>query len=457
MLSMVCRTRRRATCAAALVGALLAGALIASCGSGPSRPNIVLIVIDTLRADHLGCYGYKKDTAPFLSELAQRGVLFENAHSTSSWTAPATASLLTSLHPRQHGVHTGLVATQQMLRTDPQVALNRVPEDALTAAEVFREAGYSTWGVSDNVNVCQGMGFTQGFDHFQELVDLGADKVNAAVRGWQKELGGGQPYFLYLHYTDPHRPYRPRAPWYQQAQGELLNSIAEYDSEIRFVDENIRELHDLLRWNRKTWIVIVSDHGEEFQDHGGWDHGRTLYAEVLDVPLLICPPAGTLKTDSGEASGGRTGAGAARRVAQHVSLLDVLPTLRSIAGLPAGPAEQGVSLISAVLGGKALPGQRRMFAELHSPPWYGMKSIKAVIQNNHKYVITLPDEEELYDLAADPGEQRSLVAQRESVVRDLRAQLGLFEAEFPMLAPDSVRTTLDPELIEKLRSLGYVK
>jgi arylsulfatase A-like enzyme len=144
-------------------------------------------------------------------------------------------------------------------------------------------------------------------------------------------------------------------------------------------------------------------------------------------------------------------------VAQHVSLLDVLPTLRSIAGLPAGPAEQGVSLISAVRGGKALPGQRRMFAELHSPPWFGLKSIKAVIQNNHKYVITLPDEEELYDLAADPGEQRSLAGQRESVVRDLRAQLGLFEAEFPMVLPDSVRTTLDPELIEKLRSLGYVK
>ena len=130
------------------------------------RPNIVLIVIDTLRPDHLPFYGYDRDTAPFLSSLAEGGVVFERVHSTSSWTAPATASIVTSLNPLQHGVLTGFRMVASLRKIDPTITLNRIPAEVTTVAEVLQEAGYSTYAVTDNINICREEGFEQGFDRF---------------------------------------------------------------------------------------------------------------------------------------------------------------------------------------------------------------------------------------------------------------------------------------------------
>ncbi len=419
----------------------------------PARPNVVLIVIDTLRPDHLPCYGYKNDTAPFLARLADEGVVFERVHSTSSWTAPATTSILTSLYPLQHGVHNGTVATRERSRTDPTITVDRIPDAARTAAEAFRDAGYATWGVSDNFNVSRAMGFDQGFDRFEEMVDRGADVVNAVVREWASELRA-KPYFLYIHYMDPHRPYQPRQPYFRPGVGERENSIAAYDSEIHFVDDRIRELYDLLEWGKGAWVVVCADHGEEFLDHGGWDHGRTLYTEVLDVPLIIHPPTPLPARPS---RSGAPASGPIKRITQPASLIDVLPTLREMGGVPGDDMEQGISLLCAVYGEQPPSGARPFFGELHSAPWYGSETKKCVIRGNHKYIQTLPSAEELYDIVMDPRERRSVAAQWPKVVEQMRKQLELFETRYPRLAADSSSTTLDPQTIEKLKSLGYIK
>lgn len=423
-----------------LLAVLLAGT---SCAPAPEPvPNVVLIVIDTLRPDHLSFYGYAKDTAPFLSRLARGGVVFERVRSTSSWTAPGTASLVTSLYPVQHGVHKGLMAVQMLQRVDPHVTVNRIPYDVVTAAEALKEAGYSTWGLSDNLNIGFEEGFNQGFDQFRTSNDAGAATVNARLRKWAPELHAAAPYFLYVHYMDPHRPYQKRAPWYTSAEGELLDSIAAYDSEISFVDSKVREAFELLQWDENTLVIVTSDHGEEFQEHGGWDHGRTLYEEVLNVPLFVY-------SSSDEFDVGR--------VAEPVSLLDVLPTLREYVGLPPDPVEQGASLLPVIRGDGPAPASRTFFADLRSPPWFGDQTIKAVVRGNDKYVLTLPDAEELYDLAADSGEQASVILENVTLAEELRAELSAFEGDCVRFTQESVGVTLDDEDVEKLKALGYVQ
>lgn len=429
-----------------IVSLILLSALLlacASCAPEPApAPNIVLIVIDTLRPDHLPFYGYEKDTAPFLSQLAESGMVFERVRSTSSWTAPGTASLVTSLHPVQHGVHKGLMAVRMLQSVDPQITVNRIPDAAVTVAEVLKEAGYSTWGLSDNLNIGFEEGFNQGFDQFRTSNDAGAATLNARLRAWAPEIEEAGPYFLYLHYMDPHRPYQKHAPWYTPAGGELLDSIAAYDSEIGYVDSKIKELFELLRWDVNTLVVVTSDHGEEFQEHGGWDHGRTLYEEVLAVPLFVYSSADDFS---------------AGRVAEPASLLDVLPTLRDYAGLPANPIEQGVSLLPAIRGDGPLPAGRSFYADLRSPPWFGDLTVKSVVRGSDKYVLTLPDAEELYDLAADPGEQAMILSENLSLAAELRAELEQFERDCVKFTQESVGVTLDEEDVEKLESLGYVQ
>jgi arylsulfatase A-like enzyme len=424
---------------------LLAAAVLSgtSCAPEPApAPNIVLIVIDTLRPDHLPFYGYQKETAPFLSQLAESGVVFEHVRSTSSWTAPATASIVTSLHPVQHGVHKGLMAVQMLQRVDPHITVNRIPDAVVTAAEALKEAGYSTWGLSDNLNIGFEEGFNQGFDQFRTSNDAGAATVNARLHKWAPEMQTAEPYFLYLHYMDPHRPYQKRAPWYEPEEGELLDSISAYDSEISYVDSKIKEAFELLRWDENTLVVVTSDHGEEFQEHGGWDHGRTLYEEVLNVPLFVYSSAEVLR---------------AARVSEPVSVLDVLPTLRDYVGLPSNSVEQGTSLLPAIRGEGSLPDGRSFYADLRSPPWFGDQTVKAVLRGADKYVLTLPDTEELYDLSADPGEQNPILAEHRSLASELRAELDAFEEDCFKYTQESVSVELDDGDLEKLKALGYVQ
>ena len=305
---------RRATIPRLL--ALLAALLIAACG-GADRSgeldvltsaeapvglepglaegrNVVVIVIDTLRADHLPFYGFERDTAPYLTSLADRGVVFERAWSTSSWTAPATASLFTSTHPNEHGVTMGLKVYRTLEGEHVGLELNRIPESLDTLPTVMKSLGYRTFGVADNPNIGSFMGFDRGFDEFVNLPkdtrERYGDKLNEVVTGWKDELLAGEPYFLYLHYIEPHSPYRRHDEYLEQPdvvpEDEMMDLDA-YASEIRYADERIRELGEMLSWDDNTLIVFASDHGQAFDEHGHKGHGFYLYNELTQIPLFV--------------------------------------------------------------------------------------------------------------------------------------------------------------------------
>ena len=298
------------------------------CARPPGPPaRVVVVVIDTLRADHLPPYGYGLDTAPFLSQLAREGVLFEHAYSPASWTAPATASLFTSLYPFQHGVVLGLRATRKLRSIDERVRLHTLPEELETMPEAMKRAGYATFGLTHNLNVSKPMGFAQGFDRFwhSPSQDSAAD-LNARLMEWKDRLATSPRTFLYLHYLDPHSPYHERAPLFDENTSGRARTISAYDSEIRFVDQHLRAAYDAFGWGRDTLLVVTADHGEEFWEHGDIGHGHSLFGEVLNIPLIVRFPDGRW--------GGR-------RVGAPVSLLDVLPTLRECVGQPPRGARRG--------------------------------------------------------------------------------------------------------------------
>jgi arylsulfatase A-like enzyme len=418
-----------------------------STGSPLAKPggdlNVVMVLVDTLRADHLPFYGYPRNTAPFLATLAARGVVFENAFSASTWTAPAVASLFTGLYPPQHGVVTGLIATRRLQKKDPTVEINRLPEALPTLGEVMKQAGYRTFGVSNNANIRGELGFAQGFDRFRyfHAAEAAAPDVTGVVKEWAPELARGGKYFLYLHYMDPHAPYEERPPWVEPGRTRKERRIAAYDSEIRYVDEHLAELDRLLAWQRDTLVVVLADHGEEFREHGRDWHGNTLYAEVLRIPLVFFCPA-------------RIPAG---RVADNVSIVDVLPTLRAFLGLPADPASAGLSLLGRIEG-QALP-QRALYAHLYRQAGLWQQPdelrLRAVIEDNWKLVASGTGDE-LFDMRADPEEARNRLGDSKDVAERLGRRLAELEGRMEGSKAESVALPLDAETQKKLRTLGYV-
>jgi len=422
-----------------LISSLL---FLGGCGNARSpRPNIVLIVVDTLRPDRLPFYGHKGNTAPFLSTLAARGAVFRRVHSTSSWTAPATASIHTSLYPVQHSVLTGFRAARVRQQGELRIRLNAIPDEVETLAETLREAGYNTCAVTDNINISRDEGFDQGFDRFWNFNYQGAEAIGTTLKEWKGEIRGRRPYFLYLHYMDPHRPYHKRTPWYSPQPDSVRDDLAAYDSEIRYVDQHIEEAFQLFGWDRNTLFILTSDHGEEFQDHGGWDHGRTLYGEVMDVPLLVYSSGDSLVRKVFE---------------QPVSVLDILPTLREEAGLPVDPAEQGVSLLPALRGQAPPPTGRAFYAHLHSAPWFGDEVLKAVIEDGSKCIYSSEGDVELYDLRADPQERQNLAGKEAAVADRWVDQAERVRSSWPRHEPHWNRVGLSVEQVQKLRSFGYI-
>ncbi len=373
--------------------------LAASCGkagetSGP--PNVLLIVIDTLRADHLGAYGYSRNTSPAIDDLAREGLLFENAVSPASWTKPAVASLFTGLSPLQHRVFTGNKRDEEGHVTSDVLAA-----ELLTVAEALRAAGYRTGGFVRNAHLRGFMGFDQGFDLYD--ADLGeATEIVETFLGWQ----GSEPterFFAYLHLLDVHWPYTPPGPFgdlfdapkadldfndketwkrfeRQVRTGELAAAEADveamkalYDGEIRYTDAVLGQLFATLRARdlyEDTLILITSDHGEEFLDHGGVSHGHTLYEEMLHVPLII-----------------RGGGLEPARVAARVELIDILPTILGLVGIEA-PVDLPGRDLGRVLGDNRAEDSP-VFAD-HRPNGSSGRIRQSVRAGRHKLIRTLP-------------------------------------------------------------------
>jgi arylsulfatase A-like enzyme len=401
----------------------------------PRRPNVVVILVDTLRADHLPVYGYERPTAPFLTRLAGESAVFERAWSTSGWTAPATASLFTSLYPQQHGVVRGFDAVRG--------TVNRIPAGAQTMAEALRAAGYRTYAVSDNVLVSPELGFDRGFDVFEASTGASVERVNKWIRDRRAELSSGGPYFLYVHYMEPHEPYLPHEPWFREfsADGRAVSArprhfVAAYDSEIRALDESLSRLYRAMGWDEDTVLVVTSDHGEEFGDHGGGGHGHSLFSELLRVPLIVRGPGLV-----------------ARRIDEPVSLVDVLPTLRTLVTAPAGPHDEGVSLAGLLRGGSE-GFDRPLFAHLEQFKTHRVWS--ATLEGEWKRIALLPGGPLLFNLADDPGEHDDLAAIADHATDRLASRALELEQRLPAPrvaepAHPSART------LEALRALGYTR
>lgn len=430
-----------ATVSAWMAVAAAVGALLAPASPPPRRPNVVVILIDTLRADHLPVYGYPADTAPFLTRLAAESVVFLAAQSTSAWTAPATASLFTSLYPFQHHVDTGFMVTQQMREIGQEIRLNRLPQDVPTLPEVMKGAGYSTFGVTANVNIGALMGFARGFDRFRHFPsDVPATALAEKAKQWDRRLRAGSPYFLYMHFLDPHAPYRENAPWFVPSADPAANRMAAYDSEIRLVDSVLEDLYRTLGWDRDTLLIVLADHGEEFADHGGRGHGQTLFSEMLHVPLIVHGP----------------GRFAPRRVAEPVGLIDVLPTLRDLAGTPADPRDEGRSLRPLLEGGPSDPERRSLFAHLLRRD-QGGRLLHSVRRGRWKYIEGTSADPLLFDLAHDPRETVNLVQASPTLAGHLRTNLRESVRSAKTFPGGQAATVLDPSTAETLRALGYVQ
>ncbi len=412
-----------------------------SCGPvRGDRPDIVLIVVDTLRADHVGAYGHHRVTTPHLDALASRGVLFENAWSTAPWTLPSVMSIHTGLYPADHRVE------NDGLKLGAEVS---------TLAEQLSAAGYETAAFVSHVYVSRPFGFARGFDTFEDFgisrpgyrpeagMEPTADIVTDAALA---HLGrrSRAPLFLFVHYFDPHWPYHP-PPGYRDLfpndyEGELdasYDSISRfqdpavrlpedyrefletrYDGEIRFVDEMIGRLLEAI--DERAWIIVTADHGEEYKEHGSMGHGRQLYEESIHVPLVIAgPPA------QGEKKNGEGG----RRIASPVSGVDIHPTILDLAGIAEpGSRRRGVTLRPAFRGGGALPANRPLVSAT-----IRLNAYRTAVRLDRLKLIRFMDRDrsELFDLEADPAERHDLAARRPD---DRRALLATLFREVDLLS-----------------------
>jgi arylsulfatase A-like enzyme len=417
---------------------------VSSCKKHP-RPNVVVIVIDTTRPDRLPFYGYPKETTPFLNTLAQKSIVFEHAYAGSSWTAPATASIFTGLYPFQHGVVMGLAAQLKIIQKDPNFMINRIPESVETMPESFKAGGYRTFGISDNPNISQRQGFAQGFDKLLDFTHTGARHINQKLLELENEIKSSSSYFLYIHYNDPHRPYKFSLTEQERTGDRFHDFKLIYDKELGLVDDCIRELFQRFGWKQNTLIVVTADHGEEMMEKGFYGHGKTLYNTVIHVPLLFYYP------------GSRSVA--AGRVAGAVSTLDILPTLNSLLGLPEIKDLSGKDLSPLLKDPGADCEPRHIFSHLQLKRGDRDDFVsKAAIYDDYKYMFQSEGESnQLFNLKNDPQENSNLYSASQQLANKLAASYFNFERRCKRFNPDYVGVKLDAKSIEKLKTLGYIQ
>ncbi len=433
-----------AWCAVGCSGGSPSGSVADARGEGPY--NVVVVTLDTLRADRLGAYGFSDISTPAIDGLARDGVLFENAHSTTPLTLPAHTSLFTGNYPLLHGV------------IDNGGYL--VPEEAETLAEVLGAAGYRTGGFVAAYVLDRRWRIDQGFDHYVDDFDVRGQRVIAmgsvqrpasqvvdyAIE-WldqpapeSSQRASEQPFFMWLHMYDPHAPYDPPEPYKSQYPGRpYLGEIAYTDSQVgRLVQElRQRELLD------STLLVLVADHGESLGGHGEAQHGFFIYDEATHVPLIMRVPFGNY--------GGQ-------RRSETVSIVDVMPTVLEIIGIEPGLEFQGRSLAPLLEPGTG-PGNEPEKRYIYSESWYarlhyGWSDLRAL--RDERYKLILSSDPELYDLIEDPDERHDLAGTLNTVVFEMTRVAQERIATWSVGASPSTAGELDEETRRKLVSLGYV-
>ena len=437
-----------------LIGCVLAVLAAVGCKSGARGPrsstipdakdlNVVVLLLDTLRADHLPFYGYKTDTAPFLNTLVDKGVLFERTLSSAGSTAPAVASIMTSYYPVQHGVITGFLITHHLQKDNPEIELNKLPSGLTTMAEAFKAGGYKTYLLSDNINISDEMGFAQGFDKHKTFNDKGSDKVNRTLRAWAPQIKNGGRYFMWVQYMEPHLPYLQHRPWFKATGGKRTDTVAAYDSEISYLDKRLREAFDLFGWKENALVIVIADHGEEFWDHGLLGHGNALYRETINVPWLIYHPR----------------LAQAKRIREIVSSIDLLPTLAVLLGLPSRADWQGRSLLP-LIDGRADSGRTLLVQMLQREERATRSTIHSIVKEGRQFLNIAPAAgspyQELYCLDSDWGETRNLINDEKEKAAALRAELKKTEDALPKFVQERVKIKMNDKMLKILKTLGYV-
>jgi len=402
------------------------------------KPNVILFTLDTTRADHLACYGYPDVRTPHLDSLARRGVLFEQAATTSPLTLPAHCSILTGMYPTYHGV-----------RINGNTALN---DQQTTIAEVFSSQGYQC-GAFIAAFVLDGRwGLKQGFQHYDDQFDLkkykhldlgaiqrpGNEVVDSALN-WLEEQKSA-PFFAWIHLYDPHTPYEPPEPYLSEYGPRGLAGL--YDGEIAFMDEQIGRCVEWLNNNgldKKTILVLVGDHGEGLGSHGEGTHGYYIYDYAVHVPLIIVTPFKDLQ---------------GIRVPSQVTVVDVFPTLLETAGVLHSAETQGQSLLPMMFQPQEKV-ERFAYMESMSPNLqFGWSSIHSLRTTQYKFIDS--PKMELYDLVQDPDEQNNLIQKKPSIAREMKNNLDRLIEETSEGAPAPQAADLDKETLEKLSALGYI-
>lgn len=425
-------------------------ALLLLTGCGTKRPSFILIVVDALRADHLSCYGYHRETSPSLDSLARSGIRWTRVQAQAPWTLPGCASILSGLTPRSHRAQEDLSGRYPISPEMP------------TAASLFSEEGYATVGIVNGFWVGPELGFDAGFQRFSS-VDNGNGKAEESVTKliWELErLNNDQPYFVLLHLYDVHAPYDPPAHyhrywgvenhtsavyWDVDQESGVLNDpencqdyINLYDGEIRWVDDQLGRLFGWLRESgrsERTIVIVTSDHGEEFLDHGWIEHSTSLYQELLNVPLIISGSSISSNTTDSNLAG----------------QIDILPTMLELASIEIPAHIEGLSLFSLsehpdriLPSGSATPD--------HWHPEGARNRNWVAVRHGDIKLIWFADEDSsvVYNLADDPRELMPLPSD----------SMLLEEAMFYWATPPAFTSTqalnIGENAIEMLKGLGYI-
>jgi len=462
-------------------------------GKGAVRPNILFILIDTLRADHLGCYGYGRPTSPVIDRLAAAAWRFEEAVAPSSWTLPAMASILTSSYPGQHGV------------VDRGDAL---PRDLDDLAGRLSASGYNTVAFNTNPWLKRAFHFDDGFSLYHDLDRLSlakellgvrlknmalrrlgrirldpelvpeAEEITARAEAWL-DARAPQPFFLYLHYMDVHAPYDPPAPYRGhfcrdhrfelpdhslesrfragrfKGDAAVLDHVIElYDEDIMAMDAAVGRLLaflDSAALGSSTHVIITADHGEEFYEHGRTTHGSDLYQETLRVPLIIAR--------AGERSGGV--------ITRRVSTLDVYPTILDLAGIAPPVSIEGDSLLPLMNPATLMEGAGSPPRPIGSQLFHDGRAWSALFAGGDKLIRVRPPATdpasasalELYHLDRDPSETANAAAVEPALTSALASALDGYEKGWGIAGSGGGRPgePLDPETLRQLKALGYIK
>jgi arylsulfatase A-like enzyme/Flp pilus assembly protein TadD len=414
---------------------ILIGSLLLAAACGRPKPNVLIITIDTLRADHLGCYGFPVARTPVIDRVASEGVRCADAVSAAPITMPAHSSIFTGLFPPAHGV-----------RDNGAYALG---EGAVTLAERLHGAGYTTHAFVSALVLNRRYNLNQGFETYDDdlwaeddpklfmIRERRAPKTTDRFLRWFDEWHRGEkrkPFFTWIHFFDPHQPYRPSAT-------DMALAVSPYDAEIAGVDRQIGRIVETLRAKGvldNTLLIFTADHGESLGEHGELTHAIFVYDATVRVPLLMRYPA----TFAPRVYGGSTRS------------VDIVPTILGILGLPGAEATDGHDLGAAIRGNETAPSLPQYSESLLSEVGFGMAPLFAIRSGGYKYIRA--PRPELYNLRNDPHELHDLHASLPRVAANLDAQLTQLMKDSSRHAVKAAANPMTRETEESLQALGYL-